>query len=59
MEAVELIIVKRDDTLYTYAIEILHIRDTFNGNKNTAFLHVLRKQNMCANFMAKEGPDER
>jgi len=55
LEAVELFVVGRDHTLYTYATNILHIRDILHGNDNTTMVHVLREQNLCANFMAKEG----
>jgi len=54
LEAVALIIAGRDHTLYTYAPDILHIRDDLHGNGNTTLVHVLREQNMCANFIVKE-----
>jgi hypothetical protein len=52
---INLIIDGRDHTLHTYATDILHIRDVLHGNSNTTLVHVLREQNMCAYFMAKEG----
>ena len=55
LEAIDLIIDGRDHTLHTYAIVILHIRDALHGNGNITLVHVLREQNMCADFMAKEG----
>jgi len=30
------------------------IRDVLHENGNTTLVHVLREQNMCADFMAKE-----
>jgi len=42
--------------LHTYATDILRIRDDLNENGNTIVVHVLREQNMCADFMVKEGP---
>jgi len=55
LEAVDLIIDGHDHTLHTYATDILHIRDVLHENGNTTLVHVLREQNMCADFMAKEG----
>jgi len=52
LEAVDLIIADRDQTLHTYASDIQHIRDVLHGN--TPLVHVLMEQNMCADFMAKE-----
>jgi len=40
--------------LHTYATNILHIKDALYRNGNTTLMHVLREQNMCADFMAKE-----
>jgi hypothetical protein len=54
LEAVDLIIADRDHTLHTYATDILHIRDVLHGNGNITLVHVLREQNMCADFMAKD-----
>jgi len=45
--------------LYTYATDIHHIRDDLHGNGNTTLMHALREQNMCADFMAKEGSHAR
>ena len=55
LEVVDLIIVGRDHPLHTYASDILHIRDVLHGNRNTILVHVLKEQNMCADFMANEG----
>ena len=54
LELVDLIIDGRDHTLHTYATDILRIRDALHGNGNTTLVHVIREQNMCADFMAKE-----
>lgn len=54
LEAFEMFVVGRDHTLHTYVTDILHIRDILHGNDNTTLVHVLREQNMCTNFMAKE-----
>jgi len=43
LEAVELVIVGRDHTLHTYAIEILHIRYVLHGNGNSTLAYVLRE----------------
>ena len=59
MEAVDLIIDGHDHTLNTYATDIIHIRDVLHENGNTILMHVLREQNMCADFMAKEGSQTR
>jgi len=59
LEAVNLIIDGRDHTLHTYATDFLHIRDALHGNGNTTLVHVLREQNMCADFIAKEGSHTR
>ena len=56
MEAVDLIIVGRGHTLHAYATDILH--DLYR-NENTTLMHVLREENMCADFMAKEGSHAR
>ena len=53
LEAVDLIIDSRDHHLHTYATYILHIRDALLGDGNTTLVHVLREQNICADFMAK------
>ena len=55
LEAVDLIIAGRDHTLHTYATDILHIRYSLHENGNTTLVHVLREQNMCVDFTAKEG----
>ena len=39
--------------------DILHIRDALYRNGNTTLIHVLRDQNMCVDFMAKEGSHAR
>jgi len=52
LEAVDLIIAGSDHSLHTYATDILHIKDALQGNGNTTLVHVLREQNMCADFMA-------
>jgi hypothetical protein len=52
---VELVVVGHNHTLHTYAIDILHIRDDLHENGNTTLMHVIKEQNMCANFMVKEG----
>jgi len=49
-----LIIAGRDHTLHTYATDIFHIRDVLHGNGNTTTVHILKEQNMCANYVAKE-----
>jgi len=54
-----MIIAGCDYTLHAYAYDIPHIKDVLHGNGNTTLVHVLRKQNMCANFMAKEGSHAR
>ena len=54
LEAVDLIIAGRDHTLHTYTTDIHHIRDAFHDNRNTTLVHILREQNMCADFMVKE-----
>jgi len=54
LEAIELFVVGRDHTLDTYVTDILHIRDILHENDNTTLVHVLREQNMCANFMTKK-----
>ena len=54
LEVVDLIIDCRDHTLHTYATNILYIRNALYENGNTTFVHVLKKQNMCADFIAKE-----
>ena len=59
MEAVDLLIAGCDHSLHTYAIDILHIKDALQENGNTTLVHVLREQNMCADFMAKEGSHAR
>jgi len=59
LEAVDLIIDDHDHTLHIYATVILHIRDVLHENGNTTLVHVLREQNMCADFMAKEGSHAR
>ena len=59
LEAVELIIDGRDHTLQTYATDILHIRDVLHGNRNTTLVHILREQNMCADFMVNNGSHAR
>ena len=59
LEAIDLIIAGCDHTLHTYATDILHIRDVLHENGNTTLAHVLREQNMCADFMAKEGSHAR
>jgi len=59
LEIVDLIIDGRDHTLHSYATDILHIRDALHGNRNTILVHILREQNMCADFMAKEGSQAR
>ena len=55
LEAIDLIIAGCDHTLHIYATNILHIRDALHRNGNTILAHVLWEQNMCADFMAKEG----
>jgi len=55
LEAVDLIIDGHDHTLHTYPTGILHIRDVLHENDNTTLVHVLKEQNMCADFMAKKG----
>jgi len=59
LEAVDLIIDDHDHTLHTYATVILHIRDVLHENGNTTLVHVLWEQNMCEDFMAKEGSHAR
>jgi len=59
LKVVDLIIAGRDRTLHTYSTDILHIKDGLHGNGNTTLVHVLREQNMCANFMAKESSHAR
>jgi len=59
LEAVDLIIDSRDHHLHTYATDILHIRDALLGDGNTTLVYVFREQNMCADFMAKEGSHTR
>ena len=59
LEAVDLLIAGCDHSLHTYAIDILHIKDALQENGNTTLVHVLREQNMCADFMAKEGSHAR
>jgi len=54
LEAVGLIIAGRYHSLHTYVTDILHIKDALQGNGNTTLVYVLREQNMCADFMAKE-----
>jgi len=54
LETVELFVASRDHTSHTYAPNILHLRDVLHKNGNTTLVHVLREQNMCANFMAKQ-----
>ena len=55
LKIVDLITAGCDHTLHTYATDILRIRDGLRENGNTTVAHVLREQNMCANFMVKEG----
>jgi hypothetical protein len=55
LKAVDLIIDGHDHTLHTYATDILHVRDVLHEIGNTTLVHVLREQNMCADFMAREG----
>jgi len=45
--------------LHTYATDILQIRDVLHENGNTTLVHVLREQNMCADFMTEEGSHAR
>ena len=52
LEVVDMIIDGHDHSLHTYAIYILHIKDVLHENGNTTLVHVLREQNMCADFMA-------
>jgi hypothetical protein len=59
LEAIDLIIDGSDHTLHTYATDILLIRDVLYVNGNTTMVHVLREQNICADFMAKEGSHAR
>jgi len=54
-----MIIVGRDHTLHTYTTDIFHIIDVLHGNGNTTLVHVLREQNMWADFMAKKGSHAR
>jgi len=59
LEAVELIIDGCDHTLHTCSTDIVHMRDAFQGNDDATLVHILREQNMCADFMVKEGSDAR
>jgi len=45
--------------LHNYATDILHIKDALHGNGNTTLMHVLKEQNMYADFMANEGSHAR
>jgi len=55
LDAVDLIIVGRDHSLHAYVTDILHIIDVLHGNGNATSVHVLREQDMCVDFMVKEG----
>jgi hypothetical protein len=55
LEAVDLINDGHDHNLHTYATDILRIRDVLHEHGNTTLVHVLREQNICADFMTKEG----
>jgi hypothetical protein len=55
LDAVELFNAGRDNALHVHATDILHIKDVLHETSGIAQVHALWKQNICADFITKEG----
>jgi len=55
LEAVNIFIGLSSHNLHVHASTILQISETLRQEENYTLVHILREQNMCADFMAKEG----